>query len=105
MGVSMARNVLVQCICDFCGETVYCRANYNIHHHLYEDGLPEVWEYIDNLDYKLISHGGDHCPRCLTSFSKYIDSCLHYWMKYVRFKNNIIPQYTANSDEDLESSL
>lgn len=96
MGLSMARNVLVQCICDFCGETVICRANYNKHHDLYEDGLPEGWEYVDAIDHALINHQGDHCPNCAHSFSKYIDRFCARWMKYIRLKNNKIPEIVSN---------
>jgi hypothetical protein len=100
----MARNVLVQCMCDCCGKTVYCRANYNEHHNLYEDGLPEGWEFIDNADFSLIKHTGDHCPDCLASFVKYMEIFCRRWLKYVRLKNNRIPEFVANDQKFQEVS-
>lgn len=92
----MVRHMLVACICDFCGKTVYCRANYNPFHDLYEDGLPDGWEFIDPGDNKLISHTGDHCPECLNSFAEYINRCCIHWMRYVRFRGNKVPDYADN---------
>ena len=96
----MVRRVLVFCVCDFCGKTVYCRANYNHFYDLYEDGLPEGWQFIDGEEYRTLSRTGDHCSDCLSSFEKYIQSCCSRWIKYVRFRSNHIPPLAHNDMAD-----
>lgn len=83
-------------MCDVCGKTVYCQANYNKFHDLYEDGLPDGWEFIDGSESKFVSRTGDYCSECLDAFSHYIEKCYNKWVKYDQFKGSKIPIFAHN---------
>jgi hypothetical protein len=63
---------------------------------MYEDGLPDGWEFICDGDCKLAYCTGDYCPDCLSSWQEYIKRCWAGWMKYVRFRGNKTPDSISN---------
>ncbi|NBC35244.1 hypothetical protein GTZ99_01575 [Novosphingobium sp. FSY-8] len=73
------KHVLIECVCECCGNAEVIAAPYNEFHDLYETALPMGWHYLDREEFDLSDGAGDYCEACWQSLRTAFASSFAQW--------------------------